>query len=230
VTTALADGIADALAALHAHRWGAARLAEVGEPLPGARELDRYVDHVGRGLAPLLAVAGDALDPAGRDLLARLVEHHPPRMLARMGDADDLCLVHGDVNPGNVLAPREDGAGRVLLVDRQPFAWSLTAWLGASDLAYLMCTFWPVEVRRAHETQVLERHHAALVARGVRGYPLDRLWEDYRLCVPLSAYVAVQWCVLEEDRERMRWLWTAELDRALTAMADLGLGQSSRGS
>jgi hypothetical protein len=223
VTPALADGIADALAALHAHRWGVARLAEVGERPPGAPELDRYVGHVRAGLAPLLSVAGDALDDRGRETLAGLFEDHPPRMLARAAQGDDLCLVHGDANPGNVLAPRQEAAGRVLLVDRQPFGWSLTTWLGVSDLAYLMCTFWPVATRRAHEERVLRRYGAALAALGVRGYGLERVWEDYRLCVPQSAYVAVEWCVLEEDRERMRWLWTAQLERALTAMADLGI-------
>jgi hypothetical protein len=224
VTPTLAHGVAEALAALHAHRWGAARLAEVGERPAGRAELERYVRHVRAGLDPLLAIAGDALDAEARAALPALFEQHPPRMLARAGEGDDQCLVHGDVNPGNVLAPREDGAGRVLLVDRQPFAWSLTTWLGASDLAYLMCTFWPVAARRAHEDRVLRAYHAALAARGVRGYGLERLREDYRLCVPQSAYVAVEWCVQEEDRERMRWLWTVQLERALTAMADLGLG------
>jgi hypothetical protein len=223
VTPALADGVADALAALHVHRWGAVRLAEVGEQLPGPRDIDRYVDHVRAGLDPLLAVAADALDARGRTVLAELFEHHPSRMAARMADQDGLCLIHGDTNPGNVLAPREVGAGRVLLVDRQPFDWSLRVWVGASDLAYLMCTFWPVEARRAHEERVLRRYGAELAARGVRGYGLDRLWKDYRLCVPQSAYVAVEWCVLEETRERMRWLWTVQLERALAAMADLGL-------
>ncbi len=223
VTPALAEGVADALAALHAHRWGAARLAEVGERPPGAREIDRFADHVRPGLEPLLALAGDALDARERAVLTRLFVELPARMVARAAEEEGLCLVHGDANPGNVLAPREDGAGRVLLIDRQPFDWSLTTWLGAADLAYLLCTFWPVAARRVHEERMLRRYHAALAARGVRGYGLERLWEDYRLCVPLSAYVAVEWCVLEEDRERMRWLWTAQLERALTAMADLGL-------
>jgi Ser/Thr protein kinase RdoA (MazF antagonist) len=139
-------------------------------------------------------------------------------MRARLAGA---CLVHGDVNPGNVLLPRA-GAGPVYLIDRQPFEWSLTRWLGVSDLAYLMCAFWPAEQRRARERRMLSRYHAGLLALGVRGYDFDALWDDYRLCAMQTAHVAIEWCVLAGDRERMRWLWSAQLERAFAAMDDLG--------
>jgi len=205
-TDAHCDAVADGLAALHAHRWD--------EPAPPAA-LDAYLGHIARGLEPLLALAG--LDPAREVLLVETLERAPAVMRARLAGA---CLVHGDVNPGNVLLPRA-GAGPVYLIDRQPFEWSLTRWLGVSDLAYLMCAFWPAEQRRARERRMLSRYHAGLLALGVRGYDFDALWDDYRLCAVQTAHVAIEWCVLADDRERMRWLWSAQLERAFAAMDDL---------
>jgi hypothetical protein len=129
-------------------------------------------------------------------------------------------LLHGDVNPGNVLAPLA-AAGPILLVDRQPFDWSLTRWLGASDLAYAMVPWWEPPARRLLEMPTLQRYHAALCARGVTDYTLDELESDYRLCIVEAVGVAVEWCVLEADRERMRWLWRHQLRRALSAYEDL---------
>jgi hypothetical protein len=56
------------------------------------------------------------------------------------------------------------------IIDRQPFDWSLTTWLGAYDLAYAMVLDWPTELRRRWEMPVLQRYHAHLLERGVRGY------------------------------------------------------------
>lgn len=220
VTPSFVTALGDALAALHAHRWTPAQLAEVGAAPPGPAEVERYMAHIRRGLDPLLQIGGDDLPPAWRALLPQVFARHPPLMAERCRDTRGICLVHGDVNPGNILAPHDEG-GRVYLVDRQPFDWSLKVWLGASDLAYLACSFWSEDTRRANERPLLRAYHEGLLRRGVAGYPWQRLWDDYRLAAVQSVYVAVEWCVLEEDRERMRWLWSAELRRAMAAFEDL---------
>ncbi|MEN9933696.1 MAG: hypothetical protein RLZZ387_275 [Chloroflexota bacterium] len=220
ITPGIAEAIGDALAALHTHRWTPAQLAAIGERPAGEEDLDRYMDHIGRGLEPLLAIAGADIAPAWRPLLGEIFARHPALMRERLRDQRGICLVHGDVNPGNILAPLES-AGQVYLVDRQPFDWSLTRWLGVSDLAYLMCTFWPEEQRRRLEQAALRAYHAGLARRGVADYGWEQLWRDYRLAAVQSVYVAVEWCVLEQDRERMRWLWTMQLRRAMAALEDL---------
>lgn len=131
-----------------------------------------------------------------------------------------MTLVHGDLNPGNLLVPRA-GPGPVLFIDRQPFDWSLTRWLAASDLVYAIVPWWDTPVRRRLESSVLLHYHAGLRARGVTDYPLSTLQADYRLCVAMAIAVAVEWCVLDSDRERMHWLWTRQLHRALAAYEDL---------
>jgi hypothetical protein len=213
--------VADALAALHAYRWGPAELSAIGATLPGTAEIERYIGHVRQGLQPLLDTLGDTLDPRWREALHDLFANHPARMLARTHDHAGFALVHGDVNPGNILAPRA-AAGSVYLVDRQPFDWSLTTWLGVSDVAYMMVHWWDTALRRQWERPILRHYHDALTRRGVSGYPWDQLERDYRLCAVQSVYVAVEWLIVEQDRTRMRWVWEPQLHKAMTAFFDLG--------
>jgi hypothetical protein len=212
--------VADALAALHAHWWGAERLRAIGG-VPGRREIDRYIGHIRQGLAPLIDMLGDTLEPAWRAALLDSFAHHPALMVERTRDPSGFALVHGDVNPGNILAPR-DAPGPVYLVDRQPFDWSLTTWLGASDLAYMIVHRWDAELRRAWQLPILRHYYEQLTRRGIADYSWEQLVHDYRLAAVQSVYVAVEWCVLEEDRTRMRWLWEAQLQKAMVAFFDLG--------
>ncbi len=206
--------LADALAALHAPHWRAA-------PKQPQFELDAFFGHVRRGLQPLLDAAGAELSLRRRDLLHRLFDEHPQHMMRRVGDASGFTLIHGDVNPGNVLR-RRDGRGPVLLIDRQPFAWSLTRWLGVADLSTAIVHWWPTDVRRRCEHPMLQRYHRALLRRGVTDYDFAQLYADYIDCLVLSVYVAVEWCSVPQDVERMRWLWRMQLTRALRAMEERG--------
>ena len=212
--------LADSLAALHAHRWGPRRLQPIGQAVAGPAEIDRCLAHITPGLAPLMALAGAALPAAWAGRLPGLVAGLAETFKARAGDARGMTLVHGDLNPGNLLVPRA-GSGPVLLIDRQPFDWSLTAWLGASDLAGALVPWWDTALRRRLQGPVLARYHAGLVARGVHDYPWAQLLADWRLGVLMGLLTPVEWCVLPADRERMRWLWTQQLQRALAALDDL---------
>lgn len=217
---ALALALADSLAALHAHRWGVQRLQAVGQAVAGATQIDRYLAHIRPGLAPLIAGAGDALPAAWGLRLPGLVDSLADVFKARARDCRGMTLVHGDLNPGNLLVPRR-GAGRLLLIDRQPFDWSLTAWLGVSDLAGALVPWWDSALRRQVQGPALARYHAGLLARGVRDYAAEQLQADWHLGVLMCLLVPVEWCVLPTDRERMRWLWTVQLQRALAALDEL---------
>jgi hypothetical protein len=219
-TLAYGRALAGALAALHADRWTPTRLVEVGAPPPGRREIETYVAQARPGLEPLLELTGGELAPGWPELLREVFERHPPLMVARAADPRGIALVHGDVNPGNVLSPWR-GRGRVYVIDRQPFDWSLRAWLAVSDLAYAVVHWWPTDLRRRLEEPVLRHYHSELARRGVADYPWERLWADYRLAAVQSLYVAVEWCVLPQDRDRMRWVWRPQLDKAMRAFEDL---------
>ncbi|HEU4753264.1 MAG TPA: hypothetical protein VFU47_09145, partial [Armatimonadota bacterium] len=211
--------VAEALAALHAHWWGADRLRSGGFRPAGDEEIDRYVGQARPGLLPLLAVMGGELSSDDRDLLVRVFEEHPVKMRRRAADPRAVALLHTDANPGNILSPAAP-SGPTYLIDRQPFDWSLTTWLGVSDLAYVMVPWWPPALRRELEWPVLRRYHQALLRRGIRGYSWERLAADYRLCAAQSLYIPAEWCVLE-DRSRMRWVWEPQLRRALAAYREL---------
>ena len=107
------------------------------------------------------------------------------------------------------------------MIDRQPFDWSLTTWLGVSDLAYMMVHWWETALRRQYELPILRRYHAALVERGITTYSWPQLLRDYRLCAVQSIYVATAWCAAEESLRTMRWVWWPLLLRSLAACADL---------
>jgi hypothetical protein len=63
-TLAYGQAVADALAALHAYRWGDGRLREIGAAVPGVGEIDRYMAHIAPGLAPILHASTEDIDPS----------------------------------------------------------------------------------------------------------------------------------------------------------------------
>jgi hypothetical protein len=218
-TLELACASADAIARLHARYWGAAGLAELGLGLATPAELDAYFSRVAPGLEPLLEDLGEVLPPARRELLRRICGEHPRLLEERLGYEHGFALVHGDLNPGNVLWPRQ-GAGPVYLIDRQPFDWSLQRWLGVSDVARLMIIPWAPELRREWQLSVLRRYQEALGRAGVE-LPWPLLLDDYRLAALESVQIAVEWCADPVTRVEKRGLWEWMLRRALAAVDDL---------
>ncbi len=218
-TLAHGQALARGLARLHAYRWTAEQRAAIGAALPDAPKLGRYVEVARAGLEPMLAdVAGD-IEPRWAATWRDVFDLHPPLMVERARSSVGVTVVHGDVNPGNILAPIS-GEGPVYLLDRQPFDWSLTVWLGASDLAYMMVSWWEPAARRALEMGVLREYHAELGRRGVRDYGWDQLVADYRLCVVQAIYVPTEWCSTEHGLGEMKWVWWPKLLRAMAAFED----------
>lgn len=218
-TLAYGLALAEGLAALHARWWGGERLAEAGAPIHGAGHIRSFVAIAEPGVEHILRRFSSELRPHWPDLVRELFARHPQAMIERAGDPNGFTLIHGDTGDQNILVPRE-GQHPLYLIDRQPFDWSLTTWLGAYDLAYALVLDWPVELRRQWEMPVLERYHARLVEQGVQGYPWQRLVDDYRLCVAMGVYVAVEYC---RGGINERWIsaWLTMLQRSLAACDDL---------
>jgi Ecdysteroid kinase-like family len=211
--------VASALAKLHVFGWGEERIRKLDGCLPDKAKLDRYVAHVRQGLDWLLEATRTEIPDSWREAILDIFEHHPRKMWQRTNDPAGFTIVHGDVNPGNILYPVN--GGKVYFLDRQPFTWSLTTWLGVSDLSYLMVQYWDTERRRHLELSVLEQYHRQLIDNGVADYSWDQLLADYKLCIPQAVYRAAEWCIRPEDRDRMRWLWSLELERSMHALFDL---------
>lgn len=215
--------LAEAFAILHGRWWGAARLAEANAPLHDADHIRRWVAIAEPGAEYIISQLAGELKPhwpaAIRDIFAR----HPQAMIRRSQDANGFTLFHGDAGCYNIMVPRE-GVRPIYLIDRQPFDWSLTTWLGVYDLAYALIFHPGGETDRQWELTVLRHYHEALIRRGVSGYSWAQLWDDYRLCVAMGVYIAVEYC-RGGINESTQWVWLPMLQRALIACDDLNCAE-----
>lgn len=215
--------LAEGLAALHAHWWGAQRLAEAGAPMHSADHIRRFVAIAEPGAGYILEHFSSELQPHWPGILQAFYARHPQRMIERTQDANGFTLIHGDVGHNNVLIPRE-GNRPLYIIDRQPFNWSLTTWLGVYDLAYAMVLDWDTEARRQWERPVLQRYHATLLQRGVEHYSWEQLCDDYRLCAAMGIYIATEYCRGPGGARRVD-VWLPMLQRSLTACEDWECGE-----
>ncbi len=215
-----AGALGHALGQLHAHHWGANGDPESPHDLKS--DFARFLSHVSKGLEPILAELGDALDASSRARLVKVFDLDGNRMLQRAQTGKGLTLVHGDPNPTNVLTSNTPTHGRrpLYLIDRQPFDWSLRLWLGASDLVYATVPFWPEGHRKAFQETLLLSYHQALLDGGVKAYSLTDLQEDWRVCACMAAFTAVEWGSDPRSLRDMRWLWEKQLHRAILFLED----------
>lgn len=204
--------LAEGLAALHAHGWGKS-------PQHSADHIRRFASLAEPGAVYIVKEFSPELQPHWPEMITAFYARHPQRMVERAQDPNGFTLIHGDVGQNNILVPR-DGERPIYIIDRQPFDWSLTIWLGVYDLAYAMVLDWEVETRRQLERPVLRRYHASLLQRGVEGYTWERLWDDYRLCVAMGLYIATEYC-RSEGGARLIHVWLPMLQRSLAAYDDL---------
>jgi hypothetical protein len=211
--------LAEGLAAMHARWWGAQRLAEAEAALHSAGHIRRFVAIAEPGVGHILNRFSAELEPHWPDAIRALYAKHPQTMIARTQNDNGFTLIHGDVNHNNILVPR-DGDRPIYLVDRQPFNWSLTTWLGVYDLAYAIVLDWEVETRRRLEMLILKHYHEQLIKNRIRDYSWEQLFEDYRLSVAMGVYIATEFC---RGGVNERWItaWLPMLQRSLTACDDL---------
>ena len=144
-----------------------------------------------------------------------------PRALGRRAlDPAGFSWVHGDLNPGNILAPRA-GPGRVLLIDYQPFLEPPPMnGLAMSDLAHAMVLWWPQEARRTLTPALVEHWHARLQAQGAGYASPEQLRDDWRLGVAQTLMAPASRCSEPGAVTTLRWLWQAHVRRALAALTD----------
>jgi hypothetical protein len=203
IPPSLAHGlaVAQALGRLHRHCWGAF-------PAPDHAALNRYFHEIRPGLDPLEQATGHAL--------RQRFELHERAFRLRWARPHGMSLLHGDLNPTNILTPRGAEAP-VYFLDRQPFEWSLTYGVAASDLAYFMIPWWPKQERRSWEGVVLRHWYEAL---GMPEYSWSDALADWRLSVEQCLNVPMEWCSRPDTLESMRWLWESQFDRVQNALAE----------
>ena len=158
VTLEYGLALAEGLAALHGCWWGVERLDEARAPMHSAEHIQRFVSIAEPGVGHILNRFSADLDPHWPDRLWELYAKHPQAIIKRTEDPNGFTLIHADVGHNNILVPRE-GERPIYIIDRQPFNWSLTTWLGIYDLAYAIVLDWEIETRRRYEMRVLKHYH-----------------------------------------------------------------------
>lgn len=184
--------LAAAVARMHAHHW------ESGSP-PTAAEWDAYFEQISPGV--------ERIEEATGRLFRTDFESHSAQLRQRWSDPVGLTLLHGDINPTNVLSPK-GAESPVYILDRQPFDWSLTYGLAAYDLAYAIVPWWPHDVRTRHQDVILRHWFDHL---GQPGYTWEQAQSDWDLSVEHCLHIPIEWCRDPGSLEEMRSLWEWQL-------------------
>ncbi len=212
VTERYGRALVESLAQLHAHRWA--------QPPPDAAAIEASLREAQAGLPVMLGAMREDFSAAETDTVREVFDRLPHALARRAQDPAGFSWVHGDLNPGNILAPRA-GPGQVLLIDYQPFLEPPPQnGLAMYDLAHAMVLWWPEEARRTWAPALIEHWHAQLESRGAGYASPERLREDWRLCVAQTLMVPASRCAEPGAITEMRWLWQMFLRRALAALAD----------
>lgn len=219
--------LAEGLAGLHSQWWGEMRLAQAGAAMHDAQHIQQFVEIAKPGVEHILRQFSQELKPQWHQTLHEIYAKHPQVIINRTSNQNGFTIIHGDVGCSNVLVPRQ-GEKPIYIIDRQPFNWSLTVWLGVYDLAYALVLDWEIEPRRRHEIAILKQYHEHLMKNGVRNYSLEQLYNDYKLCVVMCVYIATEYCRGGINERRVH-VWLPMLQRALTACDDLDCYMTWRG-
>jgi len=213
-----AMSVAEELAKLHAYRWGN-KVSELHTDTNTSEQIECFIEHTSTGLLPILTTVKSDLPQDWIKNIEKVFDVHPQMMQKKANNLAGMTLIHGDTNPSNILSPNEPN-GKTYIIDRQPFKWSLTYWLGVYDLAYMIIPYWSVIDRRALEEVMLKHYHQSLLKFGVNDYSWEECREDYRLCIVHGIYTAIEWGTNEKNIVEMRWLWQAQLKRSMEAFTD----------
>ncbi len=191
--------------ALHARRWGDARLA--AHPAFPATAPER-AERLTQGF-PVVAQACLAQHPGRFDAEVTALIERFGSVIGRwsLGSGSPTTLVHGDFRPDNFLFGRTPSAPPLAVVDWQTYY----AGLGPTDVAYLLGGSFEPDARRVLEADVLADYRSRLVAAGI-DYPATDCWRDYRWGSLHGVMIAVTALVVAARTERG--------DEVLTLMAE----------
>jgi aminoglycoside/choline kinase family phosphotransferase len=216
-----AEAAVDAAAALHAAWWGRPELTGHTWMAEADAPVWMMVQDTYRASWPgFIERAGHRLSPYVRDVGERLADALPA--LRRRFAAGPQTVVHGDYRRDNLFFDVPDAPHGVAAID-----WQLVMrGRGIYDVAYFLTQSVPPEFRRAHEAALVDRYLLQLAKHGVTGYSPSEAWADYRAVALYFFLSPVAWLSgdLDVSNERGLALATAFLDRSMSAIHDLQLG------
>ncbi len=208
--------LVESLAQHHAQWWNHPRLPELDWIPKGDSEINK----AGLSLYPMALPSymerfGDAL-PAGIAPLAERLTRETSALLDRMS-AGPATICHGDWRLDNLFFGAAPGAPPFTAVD-----WQIAVQtVGTYDLGYFTSQSMDVDLRRAHERELMDLYYDTLRAGGVEDYSHDQFIEDYRATLAFCLVYPVMGGGLGDlSNERGVALARAMTDRCAAAIQD----------
>jgi hypothetical protein len=126
-------------------------------------------------------------------------------------------LVHGDVRLDNVMMGTSVDQHPVVLIDWQAVMVSNAM----HDLAYLLSQSLTIEMRRAHEDELVRHYHSRMVDLGVTDFTIEQCWAGYDAGVLfLFSYPLIIGGAFDPDNERGKQLAEEILRRSSQTVSD----------
>ncbi len=138
-----------------------------------------------------------------------------PRWLR--GRRDRFGLVHGDYRLDNLMFATPRGGRPCTAVDWQ----LLSIGLPARDVGFFLSTGLSAELRAAHERDLVDDYHRALVAAGVQGYSAAECWDDYRYALFQATMITVLGAMFAPRTDRGDVMFQVMTARSCAAIRDL---------
>jgi hypothetical protein len=161
-------------AALHAPRWGDARLETIDWLAIKPQALAGMVDSL---LPAIIGMFKERYDGQLEPEFMAAVEKLPATLLAQRADRSyPLTLQHSDFRLDNVMFDVKGGQKAMATLDWQ----TLALGAGLTDVAYFLSAGVDPKARRLHERDLVDFYHSELVRRGVKDYSREACWRDYQ--------------------------------------------------
>lgn len=129
---------------------------------------------------------GHRLTDATKQAITAVVTRYPA-YLDWLAETTSPTLSHTDCRAENYLFGGSAGSDAITMIDFQ----MVTRFSGMYDVANLLSGSLLPDVRRPHESDLIERYHRALVAAGVTDYSIETCRKEYRACLLLQAFGSV---------------------------------------
>jgi hypothetical protein len=142
-----------------------------------------------------------------------------PELHRLMGQGPQ-ALIHGDFRLDNFMFGVAAHHRPFVMLDMQ----APIVTKSIHDVAYLLSQSIDVDLRRAHERELVDQYHNSLATLGVNDYSAAQCWDDYRVAaLHCLEYAIVISGTLEPGNERGRKFVEACLQRSCQAIVDLDL-------
>jgi len=220
ITVDEARRILDVVATLHCEFWERDSLYALDWLPPMNNPLYKAAQGLARLRWPGFVERFAPRVPGGfLSVLAEAIEKYPA-MLDWWITQGHATFTHTDCRAENYLFGGSQGEDAVTMIDFQ----LSTRHVGAWDVANLLGGSMDVDLRRAHESELIAFYHQRVCELGVTGYSLERCWRDYRGSLLQQAVAAVVVSDLQGGNERGDELLEHLFMRPVIAAADHGVG------